>query len=281
MNERRSQIHATHALPKSRRCKILQLSRSTAYYRAEPVSEQDLLLIRLIDEIHLQWPFYGSRRLRDELQTMGHLVNRNRVQRLMRHMDLSALYPRPRTSQPGKGHKIYPYLLRDLVIDRPNQVWATDITYIPMAKGFMYLVAIMDWYSRRVLSWRVSNTLDTDFCIEALDEAIQRHGAPEIFNTDQGSQFTSEAFTSLLKTNGIEISMDGKGCWVDNVFVERLWRSVKYEDIYLHAYETPFDLRLGLAHYFEFYNTRRRHSALDRRTPDAMYFDAATCQMAA
>ena len=203
------------------------------------------------------------------------------INRLMRHMDLSALYPRPRTSQPGKGHKIYPYLLRDLVIDRPNQVWATDITYIPMAKGFMYLVAIMDWYSRRVLSWRVSNTLDTDFCIEALDEAIQRHGAPEIFNTDQGSQFTSEAFTSLLKTNGIEISMDGKGCWVDNVFVERLWRSVKYEDIYLHAYETPFDLRLGLAHYFEFYNTRRRHSALDRRTPDAMYFDAATCQMAA
>lgn len=281
MSECRAHIHATHALPKSRRCEILQLSRSTAYYCAEPVSEQDLLLMRLIDEIHLQWPFYGSRRVRDELQTLGHRVNRKRVRRLMRQMDLRALYPRPRTSQPGKGHKIYPYLLRDLVIDRPNQVWATDITYIPMAKGFMYLVAIMDWYSRRVLSWRVSNTLDTDFCIEALDEAIQRYGAPEIFNTDQGSQFTSAAFTGVLKDKGIEISMDGKGRWVDNVFVERLWRSVKYEDVYLRAYETPTDLRAGLAKYFEFYNTRRRHSALDRRTPDAVYFDTATCQMAA
>jgi putative transposase len=281
LSERRTCVHNVHALPKTRRCKLLQLSRSTAYNRPEPVGEQDLLLMRLIDEIHLQWPFYGSRRVRDELQSLGHQVNRKRVRRLMRQMDLRALYPRPRTSQPGKGHKIYPYLLRDLVIDRPNQVWATDITYIPMAKGFMYLVAIMGWYSRRVLSWRVSNTLDPDFCIEALDEAIQRHGAPEIFNTDQGSQFTSGAFTGVLKRNGIEISMDGKGRWVDNVFVERLWRSVKYEDVYLRAYETPFDLRLGLARYFEFYNTRRRHSALDRRTPDAVYFDTATCQMAA
>jgi putative transposase len=281
MSERRAQVHTPHALSKTRRCQLLQLSRSTAYYCPEPVSAQDLVLMRLIDEIHLRLPFYGSRRVRDELQTQGHPVNRKQVRRLMRQMDLRALYPRPRTSQPGKGHKIYPYLLRDLIIDRPNQVWATDITYIPMAKGFMYLVAIMDWHTRRVLSWRVSNTLDTDFCIEALDEALKRYGAPEIFNTDQGSQFTSEAFTGVLKDNGIDISMDGKGRWVDNVFVERLWRSVKYEDVYLHAYETPVELRTGLARYFEFYNTRRRHSALDRRTPDAVYFDSATYNLAA
>jgi putative transposase len=281
MSERRAQVHATHALSKTRRCQLLQLPRSTAYYRPDPVSAQDLVLMRLIDEIHLQWPFYGSRRVRDELQTQGHRANRKQVQRLMRLMDLRALYARPRTSQPGKGHKIYPYLLRDLTIDRPNQVWATDISYIPMAKGFMYLVAIMDWHTRRVLSWRVSNTLDTDFCIEALEEALKRYGAPEIFNTDQGSQFTSEAFTGVLKDNGIEISMDGKGRWVDNVFVERLWRSVKYEDVYLRAYETPVDLRAGLARYFEFYNTRRRHSALGRRTRDAVYFDSATSKLAA
>jgi len=194
---------------------------------------------------------------------------------------LRALYPRQRTSQPGKGHKIYPYLLRDLCIDRANQVWATDISYIPMAKGFMYLVAIMDWHSRRVLSWRVSNTLDTQFCIEALEEALQRYGRPEIFNTDQGAQFTSESFTGVLKDHGIAISMDGKGRWVDNVFVERLWRSVKYEDVYLRAYETPTELRVGLTRYFKFYNTRRRHSALDRRTPDAVYFDPATSELAA
>jgi putative transposase len=281
MSERRAQVHAAHALSKTRRCQLLQLPRSTAYYSPEPVSAQDLVLMRLIDEIHLQWPFYGSRRVRDELQTQGHRANRKQVQRLMRLMDLRALYPRPRTSQPGKGHKIFPYLLRDLTIDRPNQVWATDISYIPMAKGFMYLVAIMDWHTRRVLSWRVSNTLDTDFCIEALEEALQRYGAPEIFNTDQGSQFTSEAFTGVLKDNGIEISMDGKGRWVDNVFVERLWRTVKYEDVYLRAYETPVELRTGLARYFEFYNSRRRHSALGRRTPDAVYFDSATSKLAA
>jgi len=188
----------------------------------------------------------------------------------------------PAANQPAReGHKIYPYLLRDLCIDRANQVWATDICYIPMAKGFMYLVAIMDWHSRRVLSWRVSNTLDTDFCIEALEEALRRFGAPEIFNTDQGSQFTSEAFTDVLKEHRIAISMDGKGRWVDNVFVERLWRSVKYEDVYLRAYETPTELRAGLARYFEFYNTRRRHSALDRRTPDAVYFEQANPELAA
>ena len=215
------------------------------------------------------------------MEDLGHCVNRKHVQRLMRLMGLSALYPKPRTSQPGKGHKIYPYLLRGLTIDRPNQVWSTDICYIPMAKGFMYLVAVMDWYSRRVLSWRLSNTMDTDFCVEALHEALERHGAPEIFNTDQGSQFTSEAFTDVLKDHDIAISMDGKGRWIDNVFVERLWRSVKYEDIYLRAYETPTDLRAGLTRYFQFYNQRRRHSSLARRTPDTVYFDTVRLPQAA
>ena len=204
-----------------------------------------------------------------------------RVQRLMREMGLQALYPRRRTSPPGKGHKIYPYLPRELSIERPNPVWATDITFVPMAKGYMYLVSIMDWHSRRVLSWRVSNTMDTGFCVEALDEALRRYGAPGIFNTDQGSQFTSEAFTKVLKDHDIQISMDGKGRWVDNVFVERLWRSVKYEDIYLHADETPAELRAGLMRYFKFYNTRRRHSALDRRPPDAVYFEQAERELAA
>jgi putative transposase len=281
MSERREKVNTVHALPKTRRCELLDVARSTAYYRPEPVGEEDVALMRLIDEIHLQRPFYGSRRTRDELEDRGHTVNRKRVQRLMRLMDLRALYPRRRTSQPGNGHKVYPYLLRDLPIERANQAWATDICYLPMAKGFMYLVAIMDWHSRRVLSWRVSNTLDTDFCIEALEEALQRFAAPEIFNTDQGSQFTSEAFTDVLKAHGIAISMDGKGRWVDNVFVERLWRSVKYEDVYLRAYETPTELRSGLARYFEFYNTRRRHSALDRRTPDAVYFVQARRELAA
>ena len=281
MSERRAKIHADHELPKTRRCELLDVARSTAYYRPKPFSEADLALMRLIDEIHLQYPFYGSRRIRNELEDRGHPVNRKRVQRLMRLMDLRALYPRRRTSQPGKGHKIYPYLLRDLSIEQANQVWATDICFLPMAKGFMYLVAIMDWHSRRVLSWRVSNTLDTEFCIEALEEAVQRFGAPEIFNTDQGSQFTSEAFTDVLKAHSIEISMDGKGRWVDNVFVERLWRSVKYEDVYLRAYETPTELRAGLSRYFDFYNTRRRHSALDRRTPDAVYFEQANRRLAA
>jgi putative transposase len=281
MSERRATIHTANELPRTRRCELLDVARSSAYYRPEPVSEADLALMRLIDEIHLQLPFYGSRRMRDELEDRGHTVNRKRVQRLMRLMGLRALYPRRRTSQPGKGHKIYPYLLRELSIERANQVWATDITYVPMAKGFMYLVAIMDWHSRRVLSWRVSNTLDTDFCTEALEEALQRFGAPEIFNTDQGAQFTSAAFTGVLKEHGIKISMDGKGRWLDNVFVERLWRSVKYEDVYLHAYETPTELRAGLARYFTFYNTRRRHSALDRRTPDAVYFEQADHELAA
>ncbi len=281
MNERREHIQSEHALAKTRRCELLDVARSSAYYRPKPVNAEDLVLMRLIDEVHLRKPFYGSRRLRDELEDLGHRVNRKRVQRLMRQMGLAALYPRPRTSQPGQGHKIYPYLLRELSIERPNQVWATDICYIPMAQGFMYLVAIMDWHSRRVLSWRTSNTMDTDFCVEALEEALQQFGAPEIFNTDQGSQFTSEAFTGVLKKHDIAISMDGKGRWVDNVVVERLWRSVKYEDVYLRAYENPTQLRAGLGRYFAFYNTQRRHSALDRRTPDAVYFNQAGQLLAA
>lgn len=281
MSERREKIQLVHPLPKTRRCQLLAVPRSTAYYAPTPVSAQDLTLMRLIDEIHLQSPFYGSRRVRDELLDRGEAVSRKRVQRLMRLIGLQALYPRRRTSQPGQGHRIYPYLLRDLVIDRADHVWATDITYIPMAKGFMYLVAIIDWYSRRVLSWRVSNTLDTGFCIEALEEALQRFGAPQIFNTDQGAQFTSEAFTAVLRQHGVAISMDGKGRWMDNVFVERLWRSVKYEDVYLHAYETPAELRAGLTRYFEFYNARRRHSTLDRGTPDAVYFERVVDRLAA
>lgn len=274
-------VHGTHDLPVSRRCKLLGVARSTAYYQPRPVSDKDLGLMRLIDEIHLELPFYGSRRIRNELEDRGYMVNRKRVQRLMRQMGLQALYPKPRTSRPGQGHKIYPYLLADLPVERPNQAWAADICYIPMAKGFMYLVAIMDWYSRRVLSWRVSNTLESDFCVEALEAALGRYGSPEIFNTDQGAQFTSEAFTGVLRAHDVKISMDGKGRWVDNVFVERLWRSVKYEDVYLYAYETPKALRSGLSRYLEFYNTRRRHMSLKRRTPDAVYFGQAATNVAA
>jgi len=281
MSERRAMIHQGHSLPVTRRCELLQVARSTAYYKPAPVSGEDLALMRLIDEIHLELPFYGSRRIRDELDDRGHRVSRKRIQRLMRLMGLRALYPKPRTSIPGKGHTVYPYLLRDLAVERPDQVWAADICYLPMAKGFMYLVVVMDWHSRRVLSWRVSNTLDSTFCVEALQEALGRYGAPAIFNTDQGCQFTSEAFTGVLKAHGTAISMDGKGRWVDNVFVERLWRTVKYEDIYLRAYETPKALREGLARYFTFYNSRRRHSALARRTPDAVYFGSQTTGAAA
>jgi putative transposase len=222
-------IDRTHALPVTRQCQLLNLNRSSVYYQPRGVSDEDLQLMRRIDEMHLKRPFYGSRRIRDWLQDEGFAVNRKRVQRLMRHMGITALYPKANTSRPGKGHKIYPYLLRGLEIDRANQVWAADICYVPMARGFVYVVAIMDWYSRKVLAWRVSNTMDADFCVEALEEALRRYGAPEIFNTDQGAQFTSEAFTDALKAAGIRISMDGKGRWVDNVFVERLWRSLKYE----------------------------------------------------
>jgi len=282
MNERRAQIQQTHALPKRRRCELLSVARSTACSQSEPVSQEDMQLMRLIDEIHLQYPFFGSRRIRDELEDRGHRLSRKRVQRLMRLMGLQALYPRRRTSQPGKGHKIYPYLLQGLQIDRPNQVWATDICYIPMVKGFMYLVAIMDWHSRRVLSWRISNTLDSDFCIEALQEAIERYGAPEIFNTDQGRPIHLGGVHRRARGPWHRHQQaDDKGRWVDNVFVERLWRSVKYEDVYLRAYVTPADLRQGLARYYEFYNAKRRHSALDRRTPDAVYFEQAAPKLAA
>ncbi len=268
-------------LPVTRQCELLDLSRSTFYHVAKPVSDEELDLMRLIDRCHLEHPYYGSRRIRDWLEDEGWSVSRKRVQRLMRTMGVTALYPKRNLSLANQAHKVYPYLLRGLVIDRANQVWASDVTYIPMARGFVYLVAIMDWRSRKVLSWRVSNTLDTSFCVDALNEAIETYGSPEIFNTDQGCQFTSEEFTGVLKQHDIRISMDGKGRWVDNVFVERLWRSVKYEDVYLMAYETPAQLRVGLARYFQFYNARRRHSALDRRTPDAVYFDQAGRCMAA
>ena len=274
-------IQSDQPLPVTRRCELLKVARSTAYCRPGPVSHEDLVLMRLIDEIHLELPCYGSRRIRDELEPRGHPVNRKRVQRLMRHMGVAALYPKRRTSAPARGHKVYPYLLTGVSVERANQVWATDICDLPMAKGFMYLVAVMDWLSRRVLSWRVSNTLDREFCVEALEEALARYGAPEIFNTDQGAQFTSEAFTDVLKAHGVAISMDGKGRWIDNVFIERLWRSVKYEDIYLRAYETPAALRAGLTRYFDFYNTRRRHTALDRRTPDAVCFEQVAVNTAA
>ena len=234
-----------------------------------------------IDEMHLKRPFYGSRRIRDWLEDEGHKVNRKRVQRLMRQMGITAIYPKACTSKPGKGHKIYPYLLRNRVIDSPNQVWAADLTYIPMAKGFVYLVAIMDWHSRRVLSWRVSNSMDSDFCVEALEEALGRYGSPEIFNTDQGSQFTSEAFTGVLKEANVDISMDGKGRWMDNVFVERLWRSVKDEEVYLKAYETVAEARAGIGTYLEFYNSERRHQGINRQTPDQVYWGSVEWPQAA
>ena len=274
-------IQAAHPLTVTRRCELLDVARSTVYDPPTGIPSEDLALMRLLDEIHVERPFYGSRRLRDELETQGHPVNRKRVQRLMRQMGLSALYPKPRTSQPGAGHKVYPSLLKGLSIERPNQVWASDICYIPMAQGFMYLVAILDWSSRRVLAWRVSNTFDSDCCVEALEDALIHYGPPAIFNTDQGAQFTSQAFTTVLKAHAVAISMDGKGRWVDNVFVERLWRSVKYEDVYLHAYETPASLRAGLTGSFQFYNGRRRHSSLGRRTPDVVYFDATSFGTAA
>ena len=268
-------VARTDALPITRQCELLDLPRSTFYHVPEPVSDAELALMKLIDQCHLKHPYFGSRRVRDWLEDRGHRENRKRVQRLMRTMGLVAVYPKRNLSLANQAHKVYPNLLRGLTIDRPNQVWATDITFVPMARGFVYLVAIMDWYSRRVLSWRVSNMLDTSFCIDALVEAIERYGPPEIFNTDQGSQFTSDAFTGVLKQHDIRISMDGKGRWVDNVFVERLWRSVKYEEVYLKAYENITHARKSLGVYFNFYNTERRHQSLDRRTPDSLYYDAA------
>jgi len=263
-------IERNDVLSVRRQCELLGLPRSTLYYTPLPEAEEDLCLKRLIDEQYLRTPFYGSRKIRECLGKLGYEINRKRVQRLMREMAIQALYPR-KTTIPAEGHKIYPYLLRRVKIVRPNQVWSTDITYIPMHRGFMYLVAIMDWYSRYVLSWRVSNTLEARFCLDALDEALERYGTPDIFNTDQGSQFTSEAFTGRLEAAGIAISMDGRKRALDNVFVERLWRSVKYEDIYLKDYATADELIEGLGHYFTFYDHERVHQALDYRTPWEVY----------
>jgi putative transposase len=268
-------------LPITRQCSLLDLSRSGFYYAPSPLSAKDLELMRQIDEIHLAFPFYGSRKIRDELWARKHNVGRDRVRRLMRRMGIEALYVKPRLSLPHPEHVKYPYLLRGLEIKRANQVWATDITYIPMAKGFCYLVAIMDWASRMVLSWRLSNTLDSAFCVDALEEAIAKYGCPEIFNTDQGSQFTADTFTYALKSRGIAISMDGKGRWMDNVFIERLWRSVKYEDIYLKAYNSMAETKRGLAAYFTFYNEKRWHQNFDRKTPAMVYFDSLPQKQAA
>jgi putative transposase len=265
-------IDPEHTLPLSRQSKIVGISRSSLYYKAVPVSERDLELMRFIDEIHLKYPFYGSRRIRNELRDLGHDVGRGHVSTLMKKMGIMALYQKPRLSVPHPDHKVYPYLLRGVEISRANHCWAADITYLPMARGFCYLVAIMDWASRRVLAWRLSNTLDASFCTEALEEAISKYGTPEIFNSDQGSQFTSEAFTEILNTHDIRISMDSRGRWMDNVFVERLWRSVKYEEVYLKSYSTLAEARRELAGYFEFYNERRRHQGLDDRTPDEVYW---------
>jgi putative transposase len=259
----------------TRQCKLLQLPRSTAYYMPVEVSESDLRLMRLIDELHLQYPFAGSRMMRGLLEKDEHKVGRRHVRTLMRKMGIDALYRKPNTSRRRNGNQIFPYLLRNLPIVRANQVWAADITYIPMRRGFAYLIVVLDWYSRRVLAWRLSNTLTTDFCLEVVEEAMARYGRPEIFNTDQGSQFTSAEFIALLKENGIQISMDGKGCWRDNVLVERLWRTVKYEHVYLHAYGSMDDARMHLKAYFEFYNSIRPHQSLDDRCPDAVYFKDA------
>ena len=255
-----------------RQCELLGLCRSSLYYEPKPISPADLALMRRLDELHLAHPFLGARRLARMLQREGIEAGRRHVGTLMQLMGIEAIYRKKRTSIPAQGHKIYPYLLANVVIERPNQVWATDITYVPMAQGFAYLVAILDLHSRKVLSFRVSNALSTDFCVEALEEALTRYGTPEIFNTDQASQFTAEDFTKVLLAKGVRVSMDGKGRWVDNVFVERLWRSVKYEDIYLHAYQSVRELKSALACYFEFYNVRRPHQSLDYRTPDEMYF---------
>ncbi len=250
-------IDRDHGLPVTRQAKLLGLSRANVYYQPQPVSEAGLALMRRIDEVHLDFPFAGSRMLRDMLRLEGFQVGRKQVATLMKKMGIEALYRKPKTSEPHPAHTVYPYLLRNVLIDRPNQVWATDITYIPMARGFVYLCAVIDWATRKVLAWRLSNTLTADFCVEAVSEAITKYGAPAIFNTDQGSQFTSLDFTGRLKEHGIAISMDGKGCWRDNVFVERLWRSVKYEEVYLRAYPSVSAARQGLERYFRFYNQQR------------------------
>ena len=257
----------------ARQCRLLNISRSSFYYKKKLIKAEDLELMRLIDEQYLKTPSWGSRSMRNHLQRLGYKVNRKRVQRLMRTMGIEAIYPKPRTSRPYPEHKVYPYLLRGLAIERPNQVWTADITYVPMSRGFMYLVAVMDWYSRKILSWRISNTLDSEFCLEAAKEAIGRYGAPEIFNTDQGAQFTSDAFTGLLKGHDISISMDGRGRVQDNIFIERLWWTLKYHYLYLWSFANGSELRKGLGQWFRFYNKERFHQALDNLTPDEVYYD--------
>ena len=265
-------IDRSHELPLSRQAELLRLSRSSLYYEPRPVPEAELAIMRRIDVLHLDYPFAGSRMLRDLLRGEGVDIGREMVRTMMRRMGIEALYRRPNTSKPCPGHKIYPYLLRGLVVERANQVWAMDITYIPMARGFVYLAAVVDWFSRRVLAWRVSISLEVDFCLEAVEEALAKHAKPAIFNTDQGSQFTSSDFTGLLLDNKIAISMDGRGAWRDNVFVERLWRSVKYEEVYLRAYDTVAEARRLIGRYLDFYNRKRPHSSLGARTPDCVYF---------
>ncbi len=274
-------IDPTDRLPIVRQAQLLELSRSSVYYEPLPTSDADLTLMRRIDELHLEHPFAGSRMLRDLLNREGFGVGRKHVATLMRKMGIEALYQRPRTSGRDREHPVFPYLLRGMTIDRPNQVWAMDTTYIPMRRGFVYLTAVVDWAARRVLAWRVSISLAADAAVEALQEAIARYGVPEIMNTDQGSQFTASDFIDVLREHAIRISMDGKGCWRDNVFVERLWKTIKYEHVYLHAYETVSEARTRLATYLDFYNRRRPHSALDRRTPDDVYFGLLPQQLAA
>jgi putative transposase len=254
-----------------RQCALVGVARSGVYRPCQPANDNDAMLMRRIDELFTAWPFLGSRRLTAMLRAEGFPINRKRVQRLMRRMGIAALGPKPNTTKPAPGHKIYPYLLRNMTIDRPNQVWAADITYLPIGRGFLYLVAIIDWASRAVLAWRISNTMDTSFCLAALDDALARYGRPEIFNTDQGSQFTSAAFTGALAGAGIKISMDGRGRWMDNVFIERLWRSLKHEDIYLKGYADGCEAKAGIANWIAFYNGRRLHQALGYRAPMAVW----------
>jgi putative transposase len=266
-------IDREHRLPVTRQTQLLHIARSTAYYEPKPISQADLEIMRMIDLLHTEYPFMGARMLRDSLRKQGIRVGRRHVARLMRLMGIEALYRKKKTTKRNPEHPVYPYLLRNLTIENPNHVWAADISYIPMARGFLYLFAIIDWASRYVLAWRLSNSLSADFCIEALEEAIAKYGCPRIFNTDQGAQFTDVGWTDVLKNHGIEISMDGKGCWRDNVFIERLWRTIKYEEVYLRAYDGTTQARTSLGKYITFYNEQRPHSALDGHTPHAVYFN--------
>jgi putative transposase len=274
-------IDREHDLPIKRQAEVLRISRGSVYYLPRPVPDADLAIMRQLDELHLEFPFAGSRMLRGLLAGKGCQIGRRHVKTLMQRMGIEALYRRPRTTKPEPGHKIHPYLLRSLSIERPNQVWAMDITYIPMARGSVYLAVVLDWFSRRVLSWRLSITMEAAFCVATLQDAMASHGKPEIFNTDQGSQFTGSAFTGTLIENGIAISMDGKGAWRDNVFVERLWRSVKYEEVYLRAYDNVSAARASIGRYLDFYNARRPHSSLDGMTPDQAYFTPLPFRLAA